>query len=211
LVAGVEWLVKQDRVDPSRIGIAAHSYGGGLAAFATEQSSLFRAVSIHEGNFLLMGAPESYTAEAWQIENLKDHGFGSPIERSERQPFLLDSPAEFADRMKAPSLLIYGAQSYAPTQGREFFAVLQYFKVPSEFIVLPRTGHNTREPKLIEDSYRRNLEWFDYWLKGVATDRMRERYGPHDGKEGGHYTHLMPACGTGITRKLQCSNSDESK
>ena len=22
------------------------------------------------------------------------------------------------------------------------------------------------------DEYRRNLEWFDYWLKGIATDRM---------------------------------------
>jgi hypothetical protein len=50
--------------------------------------------------------------------------------------------------------------------------------VPVEFIRYPRTGHGIEEPRLRAESARRNLEWFDYWVAGHATQRMLERYGP---------------------------------
>jgi dipeptidyl aminopeptidase/acylaminoacyl peptidase len=177
LLSGVEFLIKQGRVDPQRIGLAAHSYGGGVAASALRSNSIFRAASIHEGVALFLTSADRYTAQQWRIRLMEGHGVASPFDRTTNASALQDSPGDHADEIKAPTLLEFGILANAGSQGRPFFAALQYFHVPSEFIVYPRTGHITSEPKLIADAYRRNLEWFDYWLKGIATERMQKRYG----------------------------------
>jgi dipeptidyl aminopeptidase/acylaminoacyl peptidase len=52
------------------------------------------------------------------------------------------------------------------------FGVLQRFRVPSQLVVYPRTGHGVEEPLLREDSFERNLAWFDHWVLGRGADPM---------------------------------------
>lgn len=42
---------------------------------------------------------------------------------------------------------------------------LLYFGVPVEHIFCPRSGHGYDEPLILQDSYRRQIAWFDYWLR----------------------------------------------
>ena len=68
-------------------------------------------------------------------------------------------------------------KSLALSDGRAFYLAMQFFGVPSELVVYPRTGHGLEEPRLIEDSWKRNLRWFDYWLKGKEyPDALKSQY-----------------------------------
>jgi len=174
-ISGVEYLIKSGKVDAERIGIVGHSYGAGVAAAALTLTRRFRAASLHEGNGLFV---DGVYAADWRNDQMKAYGLGSRFVPDERVLLEQDSPGEHADQIHTPVLLEFGEKDNAAVQGRQMFAALQYFHVPSEFVVFPRTGHVTTEPKLIADAYDRNLEWFNFWLMGIATDRMLKRYGP---------------------------------
>jgi hypothetical protein len=42
----------------------------------------------------------------------------------------------------------------------------RHFGAPSEFIVYPKTGHNPNLPSVQRESANRNLDWFEFWLRG---------------------------------------------
>jgi dipeptidyl aminopeptidase/acylaminoacyl peptidase len=175
VVAGVESLVRRGLVDPQRLGIAGHSYGGGVAAYALSLSKLFRAASIHEANAL--NPWDHYSASPISMYWAHVYGGTSPFDPAIWPLVLRDSPSDAASSVTTPVLLGFGIETFAQTQGRPYYEALQHYHIPSEFIVYPRSGHNTVEPVLVADGYRRNLEWFDYWVMGIASDEMRRRYG----------------------------------
>lgn len=130
-------------------------------------SDRFKAASVNEG---LVDIPYSIfhgTARPFSMSLFRVMwGFGSPYDPEEMKAMMGQSPIYNIQHVKTPVLLEYGLSSWAPDQGRIFFQALQYFDVPSEFIVYPRTGQGINEPLLREDSMKRNLAWFDYWLRG---------------------------------------------
>jgi dipeptidyl aminopeptidase/acylaminoacyl peptidase len=48
--------------------------------------------------------------------------------------------------------------------GNEFYQALVWYGVPAELVMYPRTIHGFTEPALIEDSFTRELNWFQKWL-----------------------------------------------
>jgi hypothetical protein len=38
--------------------------------------------------------------------------------------------------------------------------------MPTEFIVYPKTQHNLASPGLQKESAIRNIDWFEFWLRG---------------------------------------------
>jgi dipeptidyl aminopeptidase/acylaminoacyl peptidase len=183
VVSGVEMLVKSGRVDPERIGIAGHSYGGGVAAYALSISKRFRAASLHEAGSLFLDDSAHYDADPWRIALRRDYGMGSPMDPEQLPLLERDSPGHRAHLISTPCLLEFGLRENAATQGRQFFHALTYEHVPVEFVVFPRTGHITTEPVLIRDAFKRNLDWFGYWILGSPSQRMLDRFGPPTVKE----------------------------
>jgi hypothetical protein len=64
---------------------------------------------------------------------------------------------------------------------------------------VPGTGQGTTESALIFDSYDRNFEWCDYWLEGIARDRMLDGYppeisqrNPNEGRRAGTLQLMKP-------------------
>jgi dipeptidyl aminopeptidase/acylaminoacyl peptidase len=51
------------------------------------------------------------------------------------------------------------------SQGRELYNALRRQGVTVEMDIYPRQGHGPTEPRIIMDIIRRNLEWFDRWVK----------------------------------------------
>jgi len=179
VMAGVDWLTASGLADPDRMGILGFSYGAYLSAYAITQTTRFKAASIGDGPTDIPHGIFQAMGDSSSIRLYKDlQGFDPPYDRNELEEAMRQSPLHHVQNAETPSLLEYGESSMAPTHGRVFYRGLLHFGVPVEFVVYPRTGHGINEPKLREDSMRRNLEWMDYWVLGSPVERLVERWGP---------------------------------
>jgi dipeptidyl aminopeptidase/acylaminoacyl peptidase len=68
------------------------------------------------------------------------------------------------DRISTPILMnIADAEEVMAVQD---FAVLHDFQRPVEMIVYPDEFHNKWQPSHTKAIYERNLDWFDFWMRG---------------------------------------------
>lgn len=177
-LAGVEAMVRSGIADPERVALAGHSWGGYLAAYALTQTNGFKAVLVHEAvNLNMMNDAFAIAANPAQVEFAHQLGTGTPFEPGEADHIRNLSPLYQVSRASTPTLLEFGRTGIHFNDGYAFFAGLKHFKVPSELIGYPRSGHVTQEPELLYDSAQRDLEWFAYWVLGKPTKRMLDKYG----------------------------------
>jgi dipeptidyl aminopeptidase/acylaminoacyl peptidase len=75
------------------------------------------------------------------------------------------------EKVRTPTQVIHGADDIrVPTsQGEEFFRALDRRGIPTEMILLPRTPHGPREPKLLMEVTPRILSWFNKHLGRPAA------------------------------------------
>ena len=68
--------------------------------------------------------------------------------------------------VETPTQVIHGQNDFRVpfTQGQEFYVALQRRGVDTEMIVLPRTPHGPREPKLLMAVSPKIMNWFDKYL-----------------------------------------------
>ena len=179
IVSGVDALVKQGIVDPQRMGITGFSYGFGLGLETIAQTQRFRAASLGDGVVEMLSVAYSQAAMPWYQDLLRDLAGVEPMTTTAGvQDLLRESSLMRIGNVKTPVLAEFGSiHGLAATQGRILMHALRLQDVPVELIAYPRTGHGITEPLLRMDTMRRNLEWFDYWVRGIATPRMTQRYG----------------------------------
>lgn len=170
LMAGVDMLVERGIADPERLGIMGWSYGGFMAAWAITQTDRFAAASIGapvvhlasmEGTSDIPGFIASYFgASPWEAGDL----------HRERSPLTHVANAE------TPALIQHGMwDDRVPlSQGRMYHQALLDVGVPSVLVVYPRTPHTAREPRLRMDVMKRNVWWFDQWIRD--DERSYEEY-----------------------------------
>jgi dipeptidyl aminopeptidase/acylaminoacyl peptidase len=175
---GVDALVAAGLVDPNRIAFAGHSWGGYLAAYALTHTNRFKAILVHEAvNLNIMERVFAISASREWTDFAQQLGMDQPFGDNNADRLRGLSPVYQVEHASTPALLEFGANSLL-NEGIALFQGLQHFKVPSELIGYPRTGHITEEPALLHDAARRDLEWFAYWVLGKPTERMLDRYGP---------------------------------
>jgi dipeptidyl aminopeptidase/acylaminoacyl peptidase len=177
IVSGVDLLVDSGKADPQRLGISGMSYGGAVTAWAITKSDRFRAASISEAagednlsaGISIFGNP---TARNYMMNS--NFGYENPYTSAGRR--IIESPIAHVETVHTPNLNEYGINAGAVNEGRPWFQAMQYFGIPSELVVFPRSGHGWYEPLLQLDSYQRNLEWFNYWLKDLPyPDQSRQK------------------------------------
>jgi len=178
VLAGVEKMIREGDADATRLGIMGFSYGGGLTAWSICRTDRFRAASIGEAVYI---DSVRFLANHMGNESLRaffteEYGLPNPYIPSQRRLLERENPIDHVDSVHTPSLSEYGVESqHAVGAGRPWFQAMQFFKIPSELVVYPRSGHGLREPVLQLDSYRRNLDWFNFWLKDESyPDKNRQ-------------------------------------
>jgi len=179
VTSGVDYLVSQGFVDPKRVGLVGFSYGFALGIETIAQSQKFQAASLGDGAVENLTFAFEQVALSWHPQVLRDqNGAGSVFDRKSLEILLRESTLFRLQQIKTPVLAEFGAaHTFLAKEGRMLLHGLTALKVPVELIGYPRTGHGVSEPLLRLDSTRRNLEWFDYWVLGAGSERMRVRYG----------------------------------
>lgn len=172
--AGVSALIAAGRVDSTAVGILGVSYGGYLAAFAITQTHRFAAASINDGPTDL--STDYGVNYAYHALSFRFFFGGTPWTMPD--VYAAQSPITFVDRVRTPVLMRYGGRSatgddvrqpYMLAQGFEFYAGLRDAGVPVEFVLHPDQGHSIMDWQLYQDWVRRNLQWFDFWLRHEGT------------------------------------------
>ena len=163
-------------VDPERLGLIGHSWGGYQAAYLPTRTDRFAAsvagaaitdfISFMGAVHWNGGLPETGHWETGQArmarpawEDLEGH-----LERS---------PVNFVHQLETPVLLMHGDQDGVVDfrQGLEYYNYARRAGKPVILLVYPGADHGLREESHQVDYHRRILEWFGHWLKDEPAPR----------------------------------------
>ncbi|NOT02284.1 MAG: prolyl oligopeptidase family serine peptidase [Phycisphaerales bacterium] len=154
LTDAVEWLKRQPYVDPKRIGVSGHSYGGFMTAYAMTHSDLFAAG--------IAGAPVT----DWRLydsiytERYMDTPQNNP------DGYAASSVVDAAKNLHGRLLILHGAMddNVHLQNTMQFVHALQEADKPFDLMIYPRSRHGIRG-----DHYNRLQYDFITRTMGVAS------------------------------------------
>jgi dipeptidyl aminopeptidase/acylaminoacyl peptidase/imidazolonepropionase-like amidohydrolase len=164
LMAGVDHVIALGVADKDRLGVMGWSYGGYMTSWIITQTHRFRAASVGAGVTHL----ESFTGTTDLLSFLPDYLGGEFWDRP--GAYRPHSPLSHVKGVKTPTLIQHGEKDdRVPTsQGYELYNALKRQGCTVKMIVYPRMPHTPTEPRLTLDAMKRNLEWFDTYVRGPA-------------------------------------------
>ncbi len=160
LMAGVDYVIGTGVADPNRLGVMGWSYGGYMTSWVITQTKRFQAASI--------GAPvtnlTSFTGTADIPSFIPDY-FGAEFWNN---PAIYTKHSAMFNIKGAttPTLILHGEQDLRVPiqQGYELYNALKRQGATVKMVVYPRQPHGLREPRLVLDAGKRNIEWFKQYL-----------------------------------------------
>lgn len=162
-------LIAKGMVDKRRVGITGLSDGSTTVQFAAINSDLFSAGSVSGGCWspvqdAILGPVISrqYHRIGWPLLAEKNNEFWSNISLMDRI-----RPAKF------PLLFQMADNEYLSVNFCH--TALRQMGIPSDLYIFPQEEHIKWQPAHRMAVYRRNLAWFDFWLKGKMPIDALER------------------------------------
>jgi len=162
LMAGVDKVITMGVADPERLGVMGWSYGGYMTSWIITQTRRFKAASIGAPVTNLMSfngttdipdfVPNYFGAEFWENpETYRKHSAMFNVKGA-----------------TTPTMIQHGEQDVRVPigQGYELYNALKRQGTAVRMVVYPRQPHGFREPRLILDAGKRNIEWFRQYLGG---------------------------------------------
>lgn len=158
-------------VDPDRIGIHGHSWGGYQTCFLVTQTGMFKAAAA--------GAPltnmvSMYDLVYWNsgggnmsiFEASQGRFRGAPWENWEA--YLRNSPVYHVKKVTTPLLMLHNDKDGAVdfTQGIEFYNALRRLQKPVVMVQYKGENHGLAKMENRKDYSVRMMEFFDHHLKG---------------------------------------------
>ncbi len=171
-MAAVDYLIGQGYVDADRLGVAGWSYGGFLGAAIVTKTDRFKAAQIGGG----FPSYEAMYGRLTSAEIVVHENYGKrPWE--DPQMHIRDSPLYAAMKVKTPTLIVHGGNDdQCPASGSIlFYRALKFYGVPAVLEIYPGEGHGIGSPLAHRRCLRRNLEWFNKWLKGDRNTSFETR------------------------------------
>lgn len=174
LMAGVDRVLEMGVAHADSLVLAGWSYGGYMTSFAVTRTDRFQAASMGAGLPNLVSMTTTTDIQDYLVGHMGGAEFWEDYEEYERH-----SAIYRIARVTTPTQVIHGANDLRVpfTQGQEFYRALQRRGVPTEMVVLPRTPHGPREPKLLMEVPKHLLRWFETHL-----GRAGEETGPAPGR-----------------------------
>jgi dipeptidyl aminopeptidase/acylaminoacyl peptidase len=143
LMAGLDFMEKQNYVDTDRMFSAGASFGGYMMNWFQGKTTKFKTLVTHCGvyNFDSMYAT---TEELW----FDEFEHGGPPWGDNRHSYEQHSPHRLAANFKTPMLIIHNDLDFRVpvSEGHQLFTTLQRQGIPSKFINFPDEGHWIQKP-----------------------------------------------------------------
>jgi dipeptidyl aminopeptidase/acylaminoacyl peptidase len=171
IMAGVDYVLKTEHLDPTRMALMGYSYGGEMAAFVEGRTNRFKAI--------VSGAPviDQYSEYGTEGESWYDRWyFGKPWERS--ADAWRQSPLARVGAARTPFLLLQGeVDSTDPLgQAQEMYRALRQTGVPVDLVTYPRDNHGPLASALYGAPVLEPWHGFDARRRVVAF--IEKAFGP---------------------------------
>ncbi|MBO0700361.1 MAG: S9 family peptidase, partial [Zavarzinella sp.] len=176
-------------VDPNRVGLHGHSWGGYQTAFLVTQTDRFKAA--------IAGAPltdlvSMYSSIYWNAGITNQQIFESSQGRftggywEQQEAFIRNSPVYHAKNVTTPLVILHNDKDGAVdfTQGIEYFNTLRRLQKPVVMLEYKGENHGLAKPENRRDYATRMKEFFDHhlmgkpapdwWVNGVPHLKMEE-------------------------------------
>ena len=171
LERGIRIAVDKGIGDPKRIGITGLSDGTSTVEWALIHSSIFSAAAVSSCCW-----DRTFTAFSGPVfgKHFLDEGYPGVLGHDD--PFWNDVALEASARKISTPILVHASEDEFLT-AIETYAALREAGVPIDMFEYPGEHHARWQPAHRLATYRRSLDWFDYWLRGVRSadpDRQSE-------------------------------------
>lgn len=174
VVAGTKAAIATASINPKRIGLGGHSFGGYETNFIITQTNIFKAALSGSGIadltscYLSMGWNYGIT-DIWRFESEQGR-MGKPLFEN-FEGYSANSPIRHAASVQTPLLSYVGDKDYQVNsfQSMEFFVALRRLKKKHIQLIYPDEEHVIHNKQHQKDLTLRIKEWFDYYLKDVKA------------------------------------------
>ena len=136
IMAGVDYVLKTESIDPGKLALTGYSYGGEMAGFVETKTERFKAI-VSMAPVIDQNSEYGTERGSWYDQWY----FGKPWEHE--ADAWRQSPLSGAAHAKTPFLLIQGESDTTDPlgQSQEMYRALRQMKVPVEFVTYPRVDH----------------------------------------------------------------------
>jgi dipeptidyl aminopeptidase/acylaminoacyl peptidase len=163
-------------VDPDRVGLHGHSWGGYETSFLITQTNMFKTA--------IAGAPltdlvSMYSSVYWNTGSSNQSIFESSQGRftsgymDNPDPYIRNSPVYHAQNVKTPLMILHNDKDGAVdfTQGIEYFNTLRRLQKPVVMLQYKGENHHLAKPENSKDFLLRMKEYYDHHLKGAPAPK----------------------------------------
>lgn len=179
-LAGVNAVLEKGEVNPKKIGLIGHSFGGYEANYIATQTNLFATIVSGAGIFDL---PAFYLnmnwrtgrPDMWRME-FQQWRMGCSL-FEDRNAYALNSPLSYVESIKTPILLWSGKNDMQVDwqQNVTFYLALRRLKKQATLLLYPGEYHSLEELSNRYDLRERMEQWFAHYLKDESpADWIKE-------------------------------------
>src|SRR3984957_18900094 len=165
VMAGVDYALAHDPVDPKRLAVTGYSYGGFLTDWVITQTTRF--VAAVSGAGISNWMSDYGTSDIPRTKESEFYGTEWNPEAAERMRGL--SPITYAGNVKTPTLFVHGeADMRVPIeQAEQMYRALEKQHVPARMIRYPGNYHGGWPPWDMVHRYYNEVVWFDQYLNAA--------------------------------------------
>jgi dipeptidyl aminopeptidase/acylaminoacyl peptidase len=157
--AAIDMADEMGVIDRKRVGVGGHSYGAFMTANLLAHSDLFRAGVARSGAYNRTLTPFGFQSERRTL-------WEAP------EAYLKMSPFMYANRIKAPLLLIHGEadnnSGTFPIQSERMYQAVRGNGGTVRFVSLPHESHGYAARESVEHVLYEMVSWFDRHVKGAT-------------------------------------------
>ncbi len=187
IMPGVQKIIDMGIADPQKIGLHGHSWGGYQTMYMITQTDLFAAAVAGAAVANMTSAYGGIRygtglARMFQYERSQSRIGSTLWER--RDLYVDNSPLFFADRIKTPTLMMFGDDDDAVpwTQGIEMYLAMRRLGKDAIFLQYRKEPHHPRKYANRYDYAVKMKEYFDHYLKGAPAADWITSGVPYRGK-----------------------------
>lgn len=164
LMNGVDAALKEyPWVDPSRLGVTGHSYGGFMTNWIIGHTTRFKAAVAQSGMTDFISDDSARDAFYGHARDFGVQFWDDP------DVFWKNSPLLYAKNVKTPTLFLQGMvdMRVPEEQAEEYFRALNHFGIPTELVLFPGESHDPgKTPRHVDDWMKWQIYWFERWIDG---------------------------------------------